>query len=84
MFFLEQQSTLTQPEPDSESQPMRSGSTGSSAGASSSSLSPGVFNDIGALFDRDKSVREICGIANNLSVDEKFAILSNHIAPPEF
>lgn len=60
---------------------MRSGSAGSSAGASSSSLSPGVFNDIGALFDRDKSVREICGIANNLSVDEKFAMLSNHNAP---
>ena len=43
-----------------------------------------MFNDIGALFDRDKSVLEICGIAqpNNLSVDEKFAMLSNHIVPP--
>ena len=69
---------LTQPEPDFESQPMRSGSAGSSAGTSSSSLSPGVFNDIGALFDR--YVRY--GIANNLSVDEKFAMLSNHIGPP--
>jgi len=59
---------------------MHSDSAGLSAGASSS-LSP-VFNDIGALFDRDKSVREICDIANNLSVDEKFAMLFNHIAPP--
>ena len=61
---------------------MCSGSAESSSGTSSCSLPPGVFNDIGDLFDGDKSVCEICDIANNLSFDEKFAMLYNHIGPP--
>ena len=48
----------------------------------SSLVDPSPFNDIGALLDPEKSSHEICELASNLSVDEKFSLLYHHVAPP--
>ena len=42
---------------------------------------PPPFNDIGALLDPEKSGTR-CESVSNLSVDEKYFLLYNHVAPP--
>ncbi len=36
----------------------------------------------GALCDPEKSMDEICQLVSNLSVDEKFSLLFQHVTPP--